>query len=131
MVSSGDYTFLNDSSSIPIIYAEGSTTTLAYHSTNPHAAQTLTRTVLGVPDFSLNASSIYPNPSKGDFTVITKTNLKMINIYSQTGVFITSIKVDATDSKNLEVNAKGLSKGIYLIELQNESDKTWKKVIID
>ncbi|RZJ99355.1 MAG: secretion protein, partial [Flavobacterium sp.] len=88
LVSSGDFTFTNNTSNINIIYARGSTNSLSSHGNNPHAAQTLTRTALGVEDFSLNASAVYPNPSNGNFTVKSKTTLDRINIYTQTGAFV-------------------------------------------
>ena len=40
-----------------------------------------TFTTLGVEDFSLNATSIYPNPSNGSFSIETKTRLDKINVY--------------------------------------------------
>jgi len=86
-------------------------------------------TTLGVEDFSLNAAMIYPNPSNGIFTVKAKSELKAINIYSQTGAFVRSIQ--ATDAENMEINVQGLSTGIYLLELQNDTDKSWKKVIVE
>lgn len=130
LVSSGDYTFLNDNSSISIIFAEGSTTTLAYHGTNPHNAQTLTRTQLGNEKFSLESSSVYPNPSNGNFTVKTNSTLTKINIYTQIGDFVRTIYVN-NDSKDIEVNVSGLSSGVYLLELQNDHEKSWKKVIVN
>lgn len=130
LVSAGDFTFLNDNSDINIIYAEGSSTTLAGHSTNPHDVTTLTRTVLGAEDFSLKASAIYPNPSNGIFTIQTKTNIEKINVYSQTGSFIKTITID-NSSNNIDINLKGLQSGVYMIELQNQSEKSWKKIIIE
>ena len=112
LVSAGDYTFLNNSTSIPIIFSEGFSTTLAYHGGNPHAAQTLTRTQLGVEDFSLNASQVYPNPSNGNFTIISKTNLQNIAVYSQAGALVKTIKTN--DSTTNEINISGLAKGVYL-----------------
>ena len=130
LVSSGDYTFLNNTTSINIIFSEGSSTSIAYHGNNPHDAQTLQRTSLGVEDFSLNASSVYPNPSNGAFTVSTKTTLNEINVYSQTGALIKTIKVEDSSEK-VDVSINGLQSGVYLIELKNDSDKSWKKVIVN
>jgi hypothetical protein len=130
LVSAGDYTFVNDNSPINIIYAEGSSTALAGHGTSPHDVTTLTRTVLGAEDFSLKASAIFPNPSNGIFTVQSKTNLDKINVYTQTGSFVKTITVDST-SNSTEVNLKDLQSGIYMIELQNQSEKSWKKIIIN
>ena len=128
LVSSGDYTFTNTSSSIPIVFALSNTTTFGQH-TGVHTNTTLTRTALDVEDFSLNAAMIYPNPSNGIFTVKAKSALKTINIYTQTGAFVKSIQ--ANESENTEVNMEGLATGIYLLELQNDTDKSWKKVIIE
>lgn len=96
---------------------------------NAGYASNIPFTTLGVEDFSLRASSIYPNPSNGEFLVKTKTFLKQINIYSQTGVFVKTIEIDNTTDE-VEVNVKGLQTGVYLIELVNDSEKSWKKVII-
>lgn len=86
-------------------------------------------TTLGVEDFSLNATMIYPNPSNGVFTVKAKSELKTINVYSQTGALVKSIQV--TEAENMETNVQGLSTGIYLLELQNDTDTSWKKVIVE
>ena len=90
---------------------------------------TATFSTLAIDDFSLNASSVYPNPSNGNFTVTTKTALSEINIYSQTGAFVKTIKVDKIEST--EVSVAGLQTGIYLLELKNDTEKTWKKVVIE
>lgn len=118
---------MNNNSDIAIIFSEGSTTTLAYHGNNPHAPQVLSRTALGVEDFSLNASSIFPNPSNGNFTVKAKTALSEINVYTQTGAFVKTVK---GGEEGAEVNVSGLSTGVYLLELKNETDKAWKKMIV-
>ncbi|MBC7846119.1 MAG: T9SS type A sorting domain-containing protein [Flavobacterium sp.] len=129
LATAGDYTFTNNSTTIPIIFAEGSSTVLGYHGANPHDAQTLSRSALGVDDFSLNATQIYPNPTTGDFFVKAKTNLEKINVYSQTGSFLKTYEIK-DGSNGVEVNINGLQTGIYLIELVNENEKIWKKIIV-
>lgn len=84
---------------------------------------------LGVDDFSLKTSAIYPNPSNGNFSIETKTGLDKINVYSQTGSLVETINIQG-ESETVEVSLKSLQTGIYLIELQNEQEKTWKKIII-
>ncbi len=91
---------------------------------------TATFTTLGVEDFSLKASSIYPNPSNGTFRIQTKTALSKVNVYGQTGNFIKTIDVK-DNSQDVEVNLKGIATGIYLLELQNDTDKSWKKIIVE
>ena len=87
-------------------------------------------TTLGLEDFSLAASHIFPNPSNGAFSIKTKTTLEKINVYTQTGSFVKSIEI--TDaSEQVEVNITELQTGIYLLELVNETEKYWKKVIVE
>jgi hypothetical protein len=86
---------------------------------------------LGVEDFTLKATQIYPNPSKGIFTVQSKTTLDKISVYSQTGVLVKSIEVLTNSSEMIEVSLQGLQTGVYLLELQNTTEKSWKKVVID
>jgi hypothetical protein len=103
---------------------------LAYHG-GANRDVTLDRTfTLGTESFSLNDSQLYPNPSNGSFTILAKTNLTKINVYTITGGFVKSIEV--TDNAiNTEINVSGLETGVYLLELQNDLEKTWKKVIVN
>ena len=112
------------------VRAGSATTTVGSHGGVASAGyQTVTFTTLGVEDFSLNATQVYPNPSNGDFTVKTKTGLDTINVYSQVGTFVKTIQVNNVDAA--EVNLSGLSTGVYLLELLNATDKSWKKIIIN
>ena len=130
LVSAGDYTFLNDSSTIPVIFAEGASTSLGSGSHNTRGSRGLTRTTLGLENFSLQATSVFPNPSNGSFKIKTKTGLNKINIYSQIGAFVRTIEV-TDNSDNVEVQVEGLQTGVYLMELENKSEKSWKKVIVN
>ena len=130
LVSAGNYTFLNNSSGIMIIFALGDTTTLAYHGTNVHSPAALSRFVLALEEFSLNATSIYPNPSKGSLIVKTNTSLDKVIIYSQNGDIVRTIAVNSQKEDN-EVNVSGLAAGIYIFELQNGTEKAWKKVVVE
>ena len=127
-----DYTFNYSNSSINLAgaHANSAINTLQYHSGNRFNAGSVSLTsLLGIDDFSLNSSQVYPNPSNGKFFVKTKTNLEKINIYSQSGAFIKKIEVNNSDV-NVEVNSDGMQAGVYLIELLNEKEKTWKKIVI-
>ena len=131
----GDYTFNYANASINIAGSRANTailTPLQYHGqtnrTNMGAIQF--SQVLTTEDFSLNATAIYPNPSNGSFSVQTKTNLNSIDVYSQTGQLVKTIIVDDKSNK-VDIQVKGLSTGIYLIELKNDSEKSWKKVIVE
>lgn len=128
LTSSGDYTFANSSSPISIIYALSNSTTLGQHS-GAHSSRNLTRTALGVEDFSLNSASVYPNPSNGNFKIEAKSSLTKLTVYSQVGALVKVIDLDG-NSNNEDVNLKELASGVYLLELQSDTDKAWKKIII-
>jgi hypothetical protein len=126
-----DYDFVFSNATIGIAIAQGNTPsfTLAYHGADNRISNTAVPfTTLGVEDFSLNATQIYPNPSNGDFSVQSKTALSLVNIYTQTGAFVKTIVSD--DENNAVVNVNGLATGVYLLELVNPTEKVWKKVIV-
>lgn len=129
-----DYTFNYTNSTIDFVWARRSS---AGYGMNNHgggnrgySTSVALSTTLGIEDFSLNASSIYPNPSNGVFNVETKTGLDKINVYSQTGSLLKAIQI-SDKSNNAELDLKDLQKGFYLIELQNGLEKTWKKIILE
>ncbi|WP_395049179.1 T9SS type A sorting domain-containing protein [Flavobacterium sp.] len=126
-----DYTFNYSDTSISLAGAHGNTAsnTLANHFANRFNAGSVALSSLGVDDYSLNATQIYPNPSKGEFMVKTKSNLEKINIYSQTGAFIKAYEVNNSND-SVEVKINGMQAGVYLIELVNEKEKTWKKIVV-
>jgi hypothetical protein len=100
-----------------------------HNSNNGVTSATATFTILGVEDFSLNAATVGPNPAKGSFTINSKTGINKVEIYSQTGAFVKTINVNP--SSNTEISVDGLSQGVYLMELKNDTDSSWKKVIVD
>lgn len=115
--------------SIAGVRPPSATTTVAPHGGTANVGYARADFVtLGVEDFSLNSAQIYPNPSTGNFTVKTKTVLSKIDVYTQTGSLVKSILID--NDKNLEVEVNGLSSGVYLLELQSSTDKSWKKIVI-
>jgi hypothetical protein len=127
-----DFTFVyaNPTIAIAVAHNQNPAFPLEYHGANRSKNTAVTFGTLGVDDFSLNASAVlYPNPSNGSFTIKSKTGVDNIDIYSQTGAFIKTVKVN--ESGSAEINVDGLSSGVYLIELKNKEDKSWKKVIID
>ena len=117
--------------SIDLAWARSSSasTALAYHDGNRGFASA-SFTTLGVEDFTLNATSVYPNPSSGEFFIKTKTNLSKVTLYSQTGALVKTIDVN-DDSKEVELSISGMQAGVYFLELLNDSEKVWKKVIVN
>ena len=132
---SNDYTFIFNDAKIDLAFARmGSATfTLAYHGASPNRDVLLNTdlNVLGVEDFSLKTTQIYPNPSLGVFKIKTKTNLNKVSIFTQTGVLVKTVDIGFEDSTKHEFTITGLQAGIYLVELSNEVEKSWKKVIVN
>lgn len=127
-----DYQFLYSNNSIDYAFAMRSTPgyLLNYHgSTNRGYAIDVPFSTLGVEDFSLRATQIYPNPSNDEFFIKSKTTLREVNVYSQLGTFVKTIKVEEINATR--INIKGLKTGVYLLELVNDNEKSWKKVIVN
>ena len=131
LVSLGDYTFINNGSYLQFIVAQGDTPTLAYHGTsNLHSTVAMSRFVLALEDFSIDAPSLYPNPAKGNFTIKTKTAIDKITIFSQTGAVVKTISLESPNDEN-EVNVSELAKGSYVVELQNGTQKMYKNLVVE
>jgi hypothetical protein len=86
-------------------------------------------TTLGVENVSLEAASIYPNPSNGVFSILSQSKIEQVSIYTVTGNFVKTIK--SNTEKLFEINVEGLSTGVYLIEIVGVNQKSWKKVIVE
>lgn len=86
---------------------------------------------LGIDDVGLNNEvQLYPNPTSGELYIKTNTNLTKIKVYSQTGALVETINIK-DNSNEIKINVNHLPKALYIFELQNNSEKTWKKVIIN
>ncbi len=86
-------------------------------------------TTLGLNDISLNGTVLYPNPSNGKFTIKSDGTLHKISIYTNTGNLVKSLLMEKNESEELVIS--GLSSGIYLIQLENDTQKLWKKMIVE
>jgi len=120
----------SSTNSISLAWARSNTVTNALSSNHAVGFATGTFTTLGVEDFSLNAASVYPNPASGEFFITAKTKLSKVNLYNQLGALIKTIEI-TDDSNEVSVNVSGIQSGVYLLELQNKSEKCWKKVIVN
>ncbi|MFM6935774.1 MAG: T9SS type A sorting domain-containing protein [Flavobacteriales bacterium] len=83
----------------------------------------------GIEELSLFDLSVSPNPSNGFFEVQSKFEVKKAVISDLNGNIITS---ELTNTKKA-LNYSGLSKGVYFLQLQSNSN-LWsqrKKIIID
>ncbi len=87
-------------------------------------------TTVGVTDYNLVKSNIYPNPANNDLTVITNTsntesNIEIINSIGQT-IYTTKIP---QGQNSIHINLTDYSAGIYYIKIQNTEMNVVKKLI--
>ena len=82
-----------------------------------------------VNDVSPSQFNVYPNPSNGVFTIELDGNAKydvtVNNVLGQT-VYATS-----TTSMNITIDLSSFEKGIYTIELKNNTSAYTEKVIVE
>ncbi|TBN03702.1 T9SS type A sorting domain-containing protein [Hyunsoonleella flava] len=89
-----------------------------------------TSQTLSIANTELNAPSmvIYPNPSKGDFTIAFQ-NLNTVNvkIYSVLGKMVYENK---TNAKKINITNQSFTPGIYLIQATTSNNKTYHKKLV-
>jgi hypothetical protein len=126
----GDYIFSYADSGLNIIWAYGSSSTLAYHSSRGSAALGFT---LGVEDFTaLDKTAIAPNPSNGVFTISknSQTIISKITIYDINAKVLKVIDSEL-DLETIQIDLSKLSKGVYFVEFINATDKVVKKIVLE
>ncbi|CAN1486282.1 Secretion system C-terminal sorting domain [Flavobacteriaceae bacterium] len=127
----GDYTFSYADNALNIIWAYGNSNVLAYHQSRNTAA--LTFTVLGIEDFtSLDKIAIAPNPSNGIFTISknNQTTISKVTIFDINGKVVKVVDSELNfDTTTVDLST--FSKGIYFMEITNETDKVVRKIILE
>ncbi|WP_242093592.1 T9SS type A sorting domain-containing protein [Aestuariivivens sediminicola] len=82
--------------------------------------------VLSSDDIVLQQFSIFPNPTKDYINIQLKegVDLKKISVYNNVGQFIYA-------TRQTLISTKSLSKGLYFIEVETDSGKATKRIIIE
>lgn len=85
---------------------------------------------LSAQDFETNSIAVFPNPTKGLFT-LSYGNFKpqQIEIYDVTGKKIVSVDNAKITENQTELNLAHVSSGIYFIKISNENGQTVKRII--
>ena len=83
----------------------------------------------GVHDSPSQAKNIkiYPNPSNGSLSIISKDPINKITIYSLVGKIIKSYEVNNRNSFDFEL----ITKGSFMVEIQSENTYNYEKVIVE
>lgn len=129
LVSSGDFTFTNDSTPIQIIANRGnSSTSLGNHGFNANRTITnLTRVVLGTNEEISEELSfvIYPNPTKDFFEIKGKKKVKEIVMFDATGKKVKNFK-----SSLEKYDISNLNSGVYYLEIiSNDGEYHYEKLL--
>ncbi len=128
----GDYTFLYNDSALDIIWAYGTGLTLAQHSGTGRGSIALGFT-LGVEDFTaLDKITIAPNPSNGVFAISknNQTTISKVTIFDINAKVVKVIDSEL-DLEAIKIDLSEFSKGIYFMEITNETDKIVRKIILE
>jgi len=116
----GDYTFVYNDNTLNVIWAYGTGTALAYHSSRGSSSLGFT---LGTEDFaSLDKIKIAPNPSNGIFTI------SKITIYDINAKVLKVIDSEL-NFDDITFDLSKFSKGVYFVEISNDTDKVVQKIV--
>lgn len=127
----GDYNFVYNDDALNVIWSFGSSTSLAYHSSN-RGSSALEYT-LGVENFaSLDKIVIAPNPTNGIFTITknNQTTITGITIFDSNARIIKVIDLNVIFDATA-VDLSNFSKGIYFMEISNETEKVVRKIVLE
>ncbi len=117
--------------SIDVVWSRSGSAIATAPAVNRGSTTAVFTATLGIDDTSLyDEVQLYPNPTSGELYIKTRTNLSKITIYSQTGALVKTVKI-SDNANEVKVNVNDLPKALYIFELENETEKTWKKVIVN
>jgi len=74
-------------------------------------------------DFS-NTISIFPNPTNGEFRIISELNIESVKLYDSQGKEINMMEI-----KNKTFNIQSLNSGVYSVEISTAKGKYHSKII--
>ena len=83
--------------------------------------------LLGTEDKTLTAFSMYPNPTRGSVSVLSKTESSKLDVYSITGKLVLTKELSYGENN---VNISSLSTGVYLVRFTSENRFETKKLIV-
>ena len=120
-----DYVFTTtNNSALPLLWAYGSGTNLAYHASRGATASTLsTETIALTPEFN-----IYPNPVTNELSVEFPSAVTQatISVYSVLGTLVYSSTMDQWNSK---INTSEWNTGVYLMNINAANFSQTKRII--
>ncbi len=95
---------------------------------------TITEIVLSTQGFEFSDLSLFPNPTKGDFTIkFTSTNSNdiKVNVHDMRGREVYEKSFLNTSAFNQDISLNKILPGIYLVSITDGVKKTTRRIIID
>ncbi len=94
------------------------------------AAFNLIQQTLNSESFSENSLFVYPNPSKGIFTLVSKFNkIEEIEVFDVTGKVIMSNKEFDLSTNQISIDIASASQGIYFLKITSNNQSIVKRII--
>ena len=82
--------------------------------------------VSNIPNLN-NIFSVYPNPAKDNFFIESSENSNLISLYTLNGILIRKFK----SNLNLtQIDVDDLERGVYILEISNDSGVNYQKILI-
>ena len=132
MGGTGDYSFVYNDNALNIIWAYGSGLTMSQHSGTGRGSTALGFT-LGVDDFAaLDKITIAPNPTSGIVTLSknNQTTVSKVTVFDINGKVVKVIDSELNfDTTTVDLST--FSKGVYFMEIANETDKVVRKILLE
>ena len=121
---SNDYVFTTSSTTLPLLWAKGSSLNLAYHGSRGGATPSLgTSDVALIPEFD-----VYPNPTHRELNVQFPASIQKANIavYSVLGTLVFQSEMDQWNSK---INTSEWSTGVFIMNISSGDFTQTKRII--
>ena len=89
---------------------------------------------VGIEENTLGEISLFPNPTRGELTVvlsdINSTSDLSLRIFNMVGSEVMNTTLPSTGNGTYHMDLSHLSQGLYLVEINNSTSKTVKKIQI-
>jgi hypothetical protein len=122
---SKDYVFTTaNNTSLPLLWAKGSSLSLAYHGARGSAASTLgNEAISALPEFD-----VYPNPADLELNVKFPTSIQkaQVAVYSVLGSLVFQAELDQFNSK---INTSDWNSGVYIMNISTSDFSETKRII--
>ena len=119
-----DFTFPTSTTTFPMLWAMGSSLTLAPHNSRGGAASTLgTETIALLPEFN-----VYPNPTLKELNVEFPPSIQQasVAVYRVLGSLVLQAELDSFNSK---INTSEWNTGVYIMNISTSNFSQTKRII--